>query len=485
MKKLLLALGLLLLTSVGAEAQCNGSFQQNTLCGNLGTIPNIPGQVTAAGIPTGVVNAQTTAYTIAAADCGRIIQLGGNAFYALTIPAVTGFPGLCTVDVQNVDAWGSGRAKILSGTGTPTVTPTLLWPTQTITFKIVSGAWQVFNFPGRVKLPTAATITLNTDYTNGNDTNDGLATGAGNAFKTYEGCLSAIANYFDFNTTVSPSKAKCLGANDDAQGIHVSFHSFVGCQGGACVTMDGGGHAITASAQFYFGTVLQIRNITFTGLAANTNCLDVNWGAKIYVLDLVTFGACTAAHVAVHVGAGHLEFDSSYTVSGNAVNHIFLSDGASVIAVGAQTVTISAPISVTKWIEVDSPAYANLQAQTFNLGGNVVTGSEAQVQLNGVVLQSTTTLTVTGAVAGTSSRCKLTVPTTSLAEGQLVLVAAVGGTTGCTTTAPTAVAVHIVDGTHIELVGTTFGGSYTSGGTVQIGLPGTSQPGITLGGQLL
>ncbi|MEI4861285.1 hypothetical protein Q8G41_27230, partial [Klebsiella pneumoniae] len=94
----------------------------------------------------------------------------------------------------------------------------------------------------------------------------------------------------------------------------------------------------------------------------------------------------------------------------------------------------------------------NLQNVTWNLAGNVVTGSEGIIELNGVVLQATATLPVTGAVAGTSSRCKLTVPTGSLAEGQLVLVASVGGTTGCNTTAPTAVTGHIVDSTHLELV---------------------------------
>lgn len=70
---------------------------------------------------------------------------------------------------------------------------------------------------------------------------------------------------------------------------------------------------------------------------------------------------------------------------------------------------------------------------------------------------------VTGAVDNGSGLCRLTVPNNNgFATGLTVTVASVGGATGCNVTTT----ITVVDSTHIDLAGTTFGGTYTSGGTV-------------------
>lgn len=77
-----------------------------------------------------------------------------------------------------------------------------------------------------------------------------------------------------------------------------------------------------------------------------------------------------------------------------------------------------------------------------------------------------TPLVVSGAVSGTAGVCRLTVSAIT-GSGQLagdtVNVSGVTGATGCnvSTTIST-----VVDSTHIELAGTTFGGAYVSGGLV-------------------
>lgn len=466
---------------VGTSTITNGT-SGSYLYDNAGILGEIPG----GGVPTNVLNTQTTNYTLATTDCGKRVQLGtgSTGFLTLSVPAVSGFSSTCRVEVINGD---TTRGKSFTGAGLPTNTPLLLLQQQAIEFSIINGVWTVTSFPGRLKLTPNATITLNTDFAAGNDANDGLGLGAGNALKTVEGCLSLIANYFDFNSTASPSKAICLMAagSTDTNGIHQAFHAFVGCNGGACVVIDGNTTGTISSAvQFYFGSVIQLRRITLTSAG---NCLEVHWTAKVYILDLVTFGACVGTQILIGDGAGHVELSNSYTVSGSTAFPIQVSDGGSLKAVPGITITISNSITITDWVLVASPAYVNLQGATFNLGGNVVTGAKTNVLLNGVVLQSTSTLAVTGAVSGTGAVCRLTMASTaSLAEGQKIIVAGIAGATGCNTASPpVGSTTHIVDGTHIELTGTTFGGAYTSGGTVQIGLPGTADPSVSLGGQFL
>lgn len=70
---------------------------------------------------------------------------------------------------------------------------------------------------------------------------------------------------------------------------------------------------------------------------------------------------------------------------------------------------------------------------------------------------------VTGAVSGTGGVGRLTVPSSNgFVESETVTVSGITGATGCNVTTT----IHVVDSTHIELNGTTFGGVYVSGGVV-------------------
>lgn len=96
-------------------------------------------------------------------------------------------------------------------------------------------------------------------------------------------------------------------------------------------------------------------------------------------------------------------------------------------------------------------------------------------------------LVVTGTASGTSSRVRLTLafptgwgalgnPTDSLATGDQVVVAGVGGTTEANGTWT----ITVNDGTHITLTGTTWANAWTSGGTATI-TPGVWRLGMTSG----
>lgn len=486
-------IGLLAVIALGTLAgQTQQTLPSNTVVGRLGIGPgpaqSIPFATLAAnliggGIATNTRNTLTASDAIRTSDCGKTLQLGTGTtgFFTLTVPATTDFNSACTVRAVNGD---TVRSKALGGAGLPANAPLLLWQRQSIEFSIINGAWAMTGDPGRLKVGAGETITLNVDFTNGVDTNDGRATGAGNALKTHEACVSLIGNYFDFNGSTNPGKAICLGTagTTDTTGIHQAFHAFVGCNGGACVKIDGGGGTISSAIQFYFSTVVQVRNVTLSN--AGGNCLESLWGGKIYVLDAVTFGACTVAQTRIGDGAGHVEFDNSYSVSGNATYHILVADGGTAACASGVVVNTTTPITVTNWVAASTPSSVNLQPCAFNLGSGAVTvTNQANASFNGVILRSTQTLAVTGAVSGTAGVCRVSLASSAtLAVGQLVTVAGINGATGCNVTATVSAKPS---GTTFELTGTTFGGAYTNGGTALMGLPGNVAGTTSTGGQLL
>src|SRR5713226_8353157 len=87
----------------------------------------------------------------------------------------------------------TGRGKKLSGFPSPA--PSILWTKQEIDVAIVNGAWALVDQPGRYRL--TASTTLFVDVTNGNDANDGLASGAGNALATIQKAWDTAADNFD------------------------------------------------------------------------------------------------------------------------------------------------------------------------------------------------------------------------------------------------------------------------------------------------
>lgn len=72
------------------------------------------------------------------------------------------------------------------------------------------------------------------------------------------------------------------------------------------------------------------------------------------------------------------------------------------------------------------------------------------------------TVAVTGAANNGSGAVRLTIVTTALLfNGNSMTVSGVGGVTGANGT----FSINIIDGTHVDLIGSTFSGSYTSGGS--------------------
>jgi hypothetical protein len=182
----------------------------------------------------GGTNIQTVNYTIQTSDCGKTVEYGTGAtgLITATLPVVTGFSEGCIVWVKNGD---TAAGKKLSGF--PTLFDNgqaMLWPGQAGAVQVVNGVWVNLARPGRWKLP-GGTFNLFSDFTNGADTNDCLASGAGRACKTAQQAAYLACNEFDFAGLPAAQTQLVVtlaASTTDTTGIHYSCPTPAWCSGG-------------------------------------------------------------------------------------------------------------------------------------------------------------------------------------------------------------------------------------------------------------
>ena len=396
MKKLLLSL-LFALASSGAWAQCTGVFPANTVCGNLTGSPQPPAAFSSGGlvvgpgssvvnnfalwnntlgtslkdagfstgtsghavpfldgtnvwsgtsnlfpnIPSNILNSQTANYTAVTGDCGKTIALGGNATFTLTVGAASGFPANCMLIVANVDTWTSGRGKTMA-INSVTFPLTVLYPQMSFTLVNVNNAWQVVGLANRARPPASTTLNIFTDFANGNDANDGLAAGTGNAKKTVQGCLNAFLSDIDFAGTIL-GVCNMLVGSTDTQGVHFSAHDLVGANGGAAILIQGNGGNATISPTgtdaigVFLNTAIQLKNLTLQTTTGGDAIIS-SYNSFVDMLTGITFGPTAGNHIHT-INHGTVQINNNYTISGNASQHYNASQGGLITNSGATTVT--------------------------------------------------------------------------------------------------------------------------------------------------
>lgn len=194
----------------------------------------------------------TSNTTIAAKHCGGTIQAGtgSTGFFTVTVPAVTGFPTNCVVNIVNGDTT-TLRGKGIQGlSGSGCSERRLLWPGQTCKIGIVNGVWTVLSRPGRWRPPGGITLQFYSDFVNGTNSPgaaDGLAPGT-SAFKAANICLSIAADQIDFDT-VAQTQVVCnmAAATTDTTQIHLPFLGVVGAQGFAALQLVGASLPVTGA----------------------------------------------------------------------------------------------------------------------------------------------------------------------------------------------------------------------------------------------
>lgn len=256
-----------------------------------------------AGIETNVLAAGAVIITTPAVDstfCGKISALGGNAFFAYTVGAASGFTANCILTVQNVDGWTSGRGKSLSISGLSVLPNNILYPTGIMKFRNVNNAW--------VQEPTIETIQaplgqkLYVDSVNGSDSNDCLAIGSGNACQTISwvvmhilwqqlvatgGSSTGGTPGFDIRLATNASCVPATGVNCYS-GLHWSGNPkqteghnavLLECDGGSatnCTISDSTGNQ--AIGLYACGVYLELKNVTLAGGSSNNNDIQAECG---------------------------------------------------------------------------------------------------------------------------------------------------------------------------------------------------------------
>lgn len=362
-----------------------------------------------------VATTKVANYPAVAADCGSTIPLGGNAQFTLTVGAASGFPSGCNLLIVNVDTFGSGRGKAMAINGV-TFPLTVLYPGMSFSLRNVNSTWQIFGLPARIKIP-GGVFNFFTDFTLGNDGNDGLVAGTG-AKRTVQGCLDTITADLDLSAwsgaAGEPSSQSLVVCNMavgsvDSSGVHWSPHSIVGAQGGAAVMVQGNGGAATISGggtKDAFGCFLrcslQIQNVTFQ--SNGHSCLTVGYYGDVELLSGITFGNCTGgSHIST---ADHaiVRLSASYTVSGNAAEH-YLAQGPSQITTQGQTITVTGAVLAFSVAFADAGGGGSIQANgaTFSSFG-ATTGQRYNVSSLGNILTTTGSATFfPGNSAGTNN----------------------------------------------------------------------------------
>lgn len=315
--------------------------------------------------------AKTANYTVANADKGLTIALGGSAYYALTFAAASGYDANFSVRVINED---TGRAKSIVISGG---TNFKLYPGQTATIYSQSSAWQVAR-PTRWTVTGAVTFYVDNAVGQAAANTDGLATGTA-AFSTVQAAVNTLCNDLDIvasqvtiqltsgQTYVENVELKnyvCSGltATQNEPVIRGDPTSFV--TSANYVLNAGAGIGIVAVR---VATPWRLLGFTCRGTNSTTGiCIEADFGSVIYVSTAMRFTGAQFNMLAVN--GAQVEALSSYEIAGNCVVHIISSgSGSQFIHQASNTVTLTGtPAWSSAFISVADCASALMRSITYS-----------------------------------------------------------------------------------------------------------------------
>lgn len=344
------------------------------------------------GLWSNTLNAITAVYSIASTDCGKTISATGG-YYAITLPAVTGFSTTCILAVQNSETGAGAHAKLLSGFPGAWSGGRRLWPDQTIMVGIVNGAWKIISDPGRWRNSNPI---IYVDVTNGSDSTgvDGLG-GTTDAFKSFTYAYNTMRDQVDliggyvtayFATGAFPSNQQFAGPLFDC-----GYQADLGeAPYGACFQITGTGYTtngITTSAATELlviegGASVETNNLYLSSTTVNgtlVNCAN----SGFYFATATQFQA--AAFTQVHATMGCKVYATANYWFGTAQYGFVFEDGSRGIVNGANTL-----IGTPSWtggvnsafMTIGLQSYVDAVGFTFTGGG---TGLEAYLNNLGVV----------------------------------------------------------------------------------------------------
>ena len=469
--------------------------------GNLGKIPNGPIPYNIAGIsPPGGTQF----------SCGQLVRLGSaQSGLSYVLPDATSCPGgAVLIQEENpgtgpytytfTDAAGhniNGSASYTIQTGTAY--------TQTL-FVTDSSNWYVQPFPLYLDLngnyiPNRTGSTVSTSATNGFvylPSMSGLPTGTptsytGNLPIVYDTATQALWAYtsglwtdvkaLKVVTPASGGASLACGTfnklGSGASGSTFTLPDATTCKGGLVEIQE----TNTAGPFTYNINTVSSQTITAQGTTATTDTITVAAGSNATV-DYVSDGANwfrESPRFVVNLAGGANVVTGNLPITNIApgpVGTLLATDGGTNYwsAVAVPYVQDSpANHGMVEWVENPDVAQATTTAanELTNLQlARIVAQTTATITKMGVIISSAgsgltaaTTTNVSGAANNGSGLIRLTVGATgSFSTNDVVSVAGITGTTE----ANSCWAITVIDGTHLDLQGSTFTNAYVSGGTV-------------------
>jgi hypothetical protein len=334
--------------------------------------------------------AKTANYTLTNADAGATVALGGSAFYTLTINAASGYDSDFTITVLNED---TGRGKTIAPNG---LTSFILWPGQTCSIYNQNNVWKVN--PSFQRWAKGA-LNLYVDATNGNNSNDGLAAGSGNAVATIATAVSLLYQYIDCQNS-APTINLAAGTYTESitingQTIGYNYLLFLGAGSASTTWKPGaGGFCLTVGDN----AECQVQAIKFDNTSGSTNCigLSVHQDGVIDVLTDINFGTFpTGGGASRHINSdqgGFINMPASYTISGAANWHMNIGPGTVVAQAAGGTITFSGTFTVSILYRLTGCFMYFSGVESFSIGTATVT-SGYSVDFLGVLQLNGTTVT--------------------------------------------------------------------------------------------
>lgn len=344
------------------------------------------------------VFAKTSAYVISNADNGVTFSLGGSSFYTVTINAASGFDSNFIVQLYNADTL---RCKDIAINGLATLR---LYPGQSVRVFNDNSVWRMDT--QKTRWTANNTINLYVDNTLGNDDNDGMAAGSGNAFKTISAALAKIYNDFDFQNINHPIINCADGAYTDnlivfgtfVDNVEPIIIGNVATPANCTWTVAGGQTAVSARDL----GICTVKGFKFISSGSGSNFLTAS---QFGVVDFQNcdFGVCANGYHLLAQTLGSINCLSDYTISGNAGVHAGVLGNGSMTFQGGSTVSMPNALTVTYFYQVQGPGMIDSGAITYTGAGSGAgtTGSSYNVTLNGVLGRGGST--VPGGAGGTST----------------------------------------------------------------------------------
>jgi hypothetical protein len=361
----------------------------------------LPAARLSSGVWTNTRLAKTANYTVANADKGSTLALGGTALFTLTASAASGYDADFAIMVVNED---SSRGKVIAINGYSNF---ILWPKQSFVLFNQNNVWQ-FNAPGKWKITSS--VTFNVDHANGSDTNnDGLGTGSG-AFATIGNALSMVKTQIRFgigigvvvdvvDETFTESVISLGYFGYDFSSVGISLRGNTTTPGN-CVWQTSGNNTTCLLVRDY--GVINVQGFKFVGLGTGNQALDVS---QFAVVDFgnVEFSTMTGgSHISVSSMGSCNYLTGTYVVSGNVSQHLFISNNAMCQCAGA-TISVPNALTFSNWLQTQLGGGYQIFNTTFAGTGSGAGSVGAKYNLSYNGWAQLNSVTLPGATAGSTS----------------------------------------------------------------------------------